>query len=133
MHPNFAERLFSSLQAHPARAVLRWPAARPGASATTLSGAELLGRVHAWQQALEHAGPLPSGAPVLLAQPGSPELVAALLAVLGLGAVPVLPPPGPPPASCWRCCAPSASGTWLLRPVPGTGWPGRAACWATAA
>jgi len=94
MHPNFAERLFSSLQAHPARAVLRWPAARPGASATTLSGAELLGRVHAWQQALEHAGPLPPGAPVLLAQPGSPELVAALLAVLGLGAVPVLPPAG---------------------------------------
>lgn len=94
MHPNFAERLFSSLQAYPARAVLRWPDPRPGASATTLSGAELLGRVHAWQQALEHAGPLPPGAPVLLAQPGSPELVAALLAVLGLGAVPVLPPAG---------------------------------------
>jgi len=94
MHPNFAERLFSSLRAHPARAVLCWPAARPGASATTLSGAELLGRVHAWQQALEFAGPLPPGAPVLLAQPGSPELVAALLAVLGLGAVPVLPPAG---------------------------------------
>ena len=94
MHPNFAERLFSSLQANPARAVLRWPAARPGASATTLSAAELLGRVCAWQRALERAGPLPPGAPVLLAQPGSPELVAALLAVLGLGAVPVLPPAG---------------------------------------
>ncbi|WP_223649133.1 AMP-binding protein [Hymenobacter psoromatis] len=94
MHPNFAERLFSSLLAHPARPVLRWPDPRPGASATTLSGAELLGRVHAWQLALERAGPLPPGAPVLLAQPGSPELVAALLAVLGLGAVPVLPPAG---------------------------------------
>ncbi|AMR26656.1 hypothetical protein A0257_05740 [Hymenobacter psoromatis] len=94
MHPNFAERLFSSLLADPARTVLRWPDPRPGASATTLSGAELLGRVRAWQQALERAGPLPPGAPVLLAQPGSPELVAALLAVLGLGAVPVLPPAG---------------------------------------
>ena len=94
MHPNFAERLFSSLLADPARPVLRWPDPRPGASATTLSGAELLGRVHAWQRALELAGPLPPGAPVLLAQPGSPELVAALLAVLGLGAVPVLPPAG---------------------------------------
>jgi acyl-CoA synthetase (AMP-forming)/AMP-acid ligase II len=94
MHPNFAERLFSELHRHPARPVLRWPAARPGASATTLSGAQLLARVSAWQLALEARGPLPPGAPVLLAHPGSPELVAALLAVLGLGAVPVLPPAG---------------------------------------
>ena len=101
MHPNFAERLFSSLQADPARAVLRWPAARPGASATTLSGAELLGRVCAWQRALTCAGPLPPGAPVLLAAPG-PELVAALLAVLGLGAVPVLPPAGATPRQLLR-------------------------------
>lgn len=94
MHPNFAERLFSELHRHPARPVLRWPAAQPGASATTLSGAQLLVRVAAWQLALEARGPLPLGAPVLLAQPASPELVAALLAVLGLGAVPVLPPAG---------------------------------------
>ncbi|MGI4762398.1 MAG: AMP-binding protein [Janthinobacterium lividum] len=94
MHPNFAERLFSELQRHPTRPVLRWPTAQPGASATTLSGAQLLARVAAWQHALEARGPLPLGAPVLLAHPASPELVAALLAVLGLGAVPVLPPAG---------------------------------------
>jgi acyl-CoA synthetase (AMP-forming)/AMP-acid ligase II len=94
MHPNFAERLFSELHRHPARPVLQWPAAQLGASATTLSGAQLLARVAAWQLALEARGPLPLGAPVLLAHPGSPELVAALLAVLGLGAVPVLPPAG---------------------------------------
>jgi acyl-coenzyme A synthetase/AMP-(fatty) acid ligase len=57
-----------------------------------VSGAALLARVHAWQLALEARGPVPVGAPVLLAHPSSPELVAALLAVLGLGAVPVLPP-----------------------------------------
>jgi acyl-CoA synthetase (AMP-forming)/AMP-acid ligase II len=94
MHPNFAERLFSELHRHPARPALRWPAAQPGATATTLSGAQLLARVVAWQAALEARGPLLPGAPVLLAHPGSPELVAALLAVLGLGAVPVLPPAG---------------------------------------
>ncbi|RZK57845.1 MAG: hypothetical protein EOO59_08885, partial [Hymenobacter sp.] len=94
MHPNFAERLFTELHRQPAREVLRWPAARPGAAPTSVSGAALLARVLAWQQALEAGGPVPVGAPVLLARPGSPELVAALLAVLGLGAVPVLPPAG---------------------------------------
>ena len=97
MHPNFAERIFSELQRHPARPALRWPAARLGASATTLGGAQLLARVAAWQRALEARRPLPLGAPVLLAHPGSPDLVAALLAVLGLGAVPVLPPAGATP------------------------------------
>lgn len=97
MHPNFAERIFSELQRHPARPALRWPAARPGASATTLNGAQLLARVAAWQHTLEARGPLPLGAPVMLAHPGSPDLVAALLAVLGLGAVPVLPPAGATP------------------------------------
>ena len=94
MHPNFAERLFAELRRQPAREVLRWPARRPGATPTSVSGAALLARVQAWQQALEARGPVPVGAPVLLACPGSPELVAALLAVLGLGAVPVLPPAG---------------------------------------
>jgi acyl-CoA synthetase (AMP-forming)/AMP-acid ligase II len=94
LHPNFAERLFAALHQQLAQEVLRWPAAQPGATPLSLSGAALLARVQAWQQALEAAGPLPLGAPVLLAYPGSPELVAALLAVLGLGGVPVLPPAG---------------------------------------
>ncbi len=94
MHPNFAERLFAELRRQPAREVLRWPTIRPGAAPTSVSGAALLARVLTWQQALEAHGPVPIGAPVLLAHPGSLELVAALLAVLGLGAVPVLPPAG---------------------------------------
>ena len=93
-HPNFAERLFAALQRQPEQEVLRWPTGRSGAAPTSLSGAALLARVVAWQQALEATGPLPLGAPVLLAHPSSPELVAALLAVLGLGGVPVLPPAG---------------------------------------
>ena len=93
MHPNFAERLFAELLRHPAREVLRWPA--PGQPAIGVTGAGLLARVAAWQRALAAAGPLTPGTPVLLAHPGSPELVAALLAVQGLGAVPVLPPARP--------------------------------------
>jgi acyl-CoA synthetase (AMP-forming)/AMP-acid ligase II len=102
MHPNFAERLFAELRRQPAREVLRWPAARPGAAPISMSGAVLLARVQAWQQALEARGPVPVGAPVLLAHPASPELVAALLAVLGLGAVPVLPPAGASAGAMYR-------------------------------
>ncbi|TVT43497.1 AMP-binding protein [Hymenobacter setariae] len=94
LHPNFAERLYKTLGHHSAQEVLRWPATQPGATPHSVSGAALLARVQAWQQALEATGPLPLEAPVLLAHHGSPELVAALLAVLGLGGVPVLPPAG---------------------------------------
>ena len=82
MHPNFAERLFAALHRAPAQEVLRWPAACPGAAPSSVSGAALLARVRAWQVALEARGPVPVGTPVLLAYPGSPELVAALLAVM---------------------------------------------------
>jgi acyl-CoA synthetase (AMP-forming)/AMP-acid ligase II len=93
-HANFTERLFAALHQQPQQEVLRWPATQPGASPTSVSGAALLARVRAWQQALEAHGPLALGTPVLVAHPGSPELVAALLAIMGLGAVPVLPPAG---------------------------------------
>jgi acyl-CoA synthetase (AMP-forming)/AMP-acid ligase II len=94
LHPNFAERLFMALSRQPAKEVMRWPAAQPGATPLRVSGAALLARVVAWQQALEATAPLPAGTPVLLAHPNGPELVAALLAIMGLGAVPVLPPAG---------------------------------------
>ncbi len=127
MHPNFAERLFAELRRQPAREVLRWPAARPGAAPASVSGAALLARVQAWQQALESSGPVPVGAPVLLAHPGSPELVAALLAVLGLGAVPVLPPAGASASVIYRLL--KAEGIRLAVVAPGTrrrlGWLGR--------
>jgi acyl-CoA synthetase (AMP-forming)/AMP-acid ligase II len=127
MHPNFAERLFAELRREPAQEVLRWPAARPGASPISVSGAALLARVQAWQTALEASGPVPVGAPVLLAHPGSPELVAALLAVLGLGAVPVLPPAGTSASAIYQLL--KAEGIRLAVVAPGTrrklGWLGR--------
>jgi acyl-CoA synthetase (AMP-forming)/AMP-acid ligase II len=126
MHPNFAERLFAALHRAPAQEVLRWPAARPGAAPLSVSGAALLARVHAWQVALEAYGPVPMGTPVLLAHPSSPELVAALLAVLGLGAVPVLPPAGASTQAVYRLL--KAEGIRLAVVVPGTrrklGWLG---------
>ena len=127
MHPNFAERLFTELRRQPAREVLRWPAARPGAAPISMSGAALLARVQAWQQALEARGPVPVGTPVLLAHPASPELVAALLAVLGLGAVPVLPPAGASACVIYRLL--KAEGIRLAVVAPDTrrklGWLGR--------
>ncbi|MGI4864979.1 MAG: AMP-binding protein [Janthinobacterium lividum] len=127
MHPNFAERLFTELRRQPAREVLRWPAARPGAAPTSVSGAALLARVLAWQHTLEASGPLPVGAAVLLACPGSPELVAALLAVLGLGAVPVLPPAGATAGTIYGLLKAERIGLAVV--APGTrrklGWLGR--------
>ena len=127
MHPNFAERLFAELRHQPAREVLRWPAPRPGAAPASVSGAALLARVLAWQQALEARGPVPVGAPVLLAHPGSPELVAALLAVLGLGAVPVLPPAGASARTIYQLL--KAENIRLAVVAPGTrrklGWLGQ--------
>lgn len=97
MHPNFAERLFTAMLRQPAQEVVRWPATQAGGAALSVSGAGLLARVAAWQRALLASGTLPVGTPVLLAHPSSPELVAALLALMGLGAVPVLPPAGATP------------------------------------
>jgi len=127
LHPNFAERLFRALGHHSAQEVLRWPAAQPGATPHSVSGATLLARVQAWQQALEATGPLPLGAPVLLAHPGSPELVAALLAVLGLGGVPVLPPAGAGPRTLYHLLKVERIGLAVV--APGVqrrlGWLGR--------
>ncbi|MFD1874958.1 AMP-binding protein [Hymenobacter bucti] len=126
-HPNFAERLFAALRQQPAQEVLRWPAAQPGATPLRVSGAALLARVVAWQQALEANGPLPLGAPVLLAHPGSPELVAALLAVLGLGGVPVLPPADASARTLYHLLKAERIGRAVV--APGTqrrlGWLGR--------
>jgi acyl-CoA synthetase (AMP-forming)/AMP-acid ligase II len=127
LHPNFAERLYGALRHQPAQEVLRWPATQPGATPLSISGAALLTRVLAWQQALEATGPLPLGAPVLLAHPGSPELVAALLAVLGLGGVPVLPPAGAGPRTLYHLLKAERIGLAVV--APGTqrrlGWLGR--------
>jgi acyl-CoA synthetase (AMP-forming)/AMP-acid ligase II len=127
LHPNFAERLFTALRHEPAQEVLRWPATQPGATPLSVSGAALLARVRAWQQALEARGPLPAGTPVLLAHPSSPELVAALLAVLGLGAVPVLPPAGAGISTLYHLLKTERIGLAVV--APGTqrrlGWLGR--------
>lgn len=127
LHPNFAERLFTALHREPAQEVLRWPAAQPGATPLRVSGAALLARVRAWQLALEATGPLPVGTPVLLAHPSSPELVAALLAVMGLGAVPVLPPAGASSSTLYHLL--KTERITLAIVTPGTqrrlGWLGR--------
>ncbi|RZK57241.1 MAG: hypothetical protein EOO59_09240, partial [Hymenobacter sp.] len=127
LHPNFAERLFGALQRQPDQEVVRWPTGRAGASPTSLSGAALLARVLAWQQALEAAGPLPLGTPVLLAHPSSPELVAALLAILGLGAVPVLPPAGASLSTLYHLLKTERSGLAVVAPglQRRLGWLGR--------
>ncbi len=127
LHPNFAERLFTALRRESAQEVLRWPAPQPGATPLSVSGTALLGRVLAWQHALEASGPLALGTPVLLAHPSSPELVAALLAVLGLGGVPVLPPAGAGSSTLYHLLKAERIGLAVVAPATQRrlGWLGR--------
>ncbi|WBA40375.1 class I adenylate-forming enzyme family protein [Hymenobacter canadensis] len=93
---NYASLILAQLRHHPAQPCLVWPA--PDGSTSRHTGHDLLQRIAAHRQQLLTAGVQP-GHPVLLAVPVSVELIAGLLAVQALGAVPVLPPAG---ASGWQ-------------------------------
>ncbi|WBO83289.1 AMP-binding protein [Hymenobacter yonginensis] len=93
---NYASLILAQLRRHPAQPCLVWPAADGSTSQHTSH--DLLQRIATHRQQLLAAGVRP-GHSVLLALPVSAELIAGLLAVQALGAVPVLPPAG---ASAWQ-------------------------------
>jgi olefin beta-lactone synthetase len=93
---NYASVILAQLRQHPAQVCLVWPA--PAGAATSYTGHDLLQRIGGSREKLLAAGVQPSQ-PVLLAMPVGVALIAGLLAVQVLGAVPVLPPAG---ASGWQ-------------------------------
>jgi acyl-CoA synthetase (AMP-forming)/AMP-acid ligase II len=91
MSHNYFSRIDQVLRQHPDEVCIVWPGAGSGAEARPCTGRMLLDRIAAFGQALA-AADVAEGQKVLLAMPVGFDLVSALLAVMGMGAVPVLPP-----------------------------------------
>ncbi|GAB2967540.1 hypothetical protein GCM10027048_42840 [Hymenobacter coalescens] len=91
--PNFYHHIHQTLHREADQVLLVWPGAQHSDAAATFTGQALAGRIGAFQQLLLARG-VQAGESVVLALPVGPELICGLLAVMGLGAVPVLPPAG---------------------------------------
>lgn len=92
MDTNFFEHIHRTLLQYPEQVFVVWPASgRKDAAPTSHTGQAILGRVQAMREALATTPVQPAEA-VLLALPVGMDLLCALLAVMALGAVPVLPP-----------------------------------------
>ena len=96
MSLNFYGCIDETLRHNPDQVLLVWPG--PGSTNCRYTGRDVLQRVATISQALTERGLRP-GQYALLAMPVSVDLVASLLAVMAVGAVPVLPPAS---ASGWR-------------------------------
>ena len=90
---NYYARIHAALLSHPTAETLTWPSVTPTDSSARYSAADVLAQVSRARRYLRAQGVMP-GQRVLVAVPVGPALVAALLALLALGAVAVLPPAG---------------------------------------
>ena len=91
MVPNYFDTIRAALLNQPDHVCVVWPTASGSPAAGSYTGRVLLNRVEARRAKLLAEGVQP-GELVLLAMPMSMELLCALLAVMALGATPVLPP-----------------------------------------
>jgi acyl-CoA synthetase (AMP-forming)/AMP-acid ligase II len=91
MSDNYYARIHQVLRQHPEEVFILWPGAGNSAEAQPCTGRMLLDRIAALQQALASAN-VGEGQKVLLAIPVGFDLMSTLLAVMGMGAIPVLPP-----------------------------------------
>ncbi|RTQ47869.1 hypothetical protein EJV47_18290 [Hymenobacter gummosus] len=89
--PNFYQHIHHTLRQQAEQVLLVWPGT--GGIEVRYTGRDLAGRIGAYQQLLRAQG-VRAAQPVLLALPVGAELICGLLAVMSLGAVPVLPPAG---------------------------------------
>lgn len=92
MSLNYYQHIDAALRRFPAQEVLVWPAETAVKPGGTTAG-ELLDLVAAAGKNLRENG-IEKGQPVLLLLPVGLELIGNLLAVMAIGAVPVLPPAG---------------------------------------
>lgn len=91
--PNFYQHIHRTLGQQADAVLLEWPGAGPRGTLARYTGRDLAGRIGAYQQLLTRQG-VRAEQPVLLLLPVGVELICGLLAVMSLGAVPVLPPAG---------------------------------------
>ncbi|KUG08314.1 hypothetical protein ASU33_09065 [Solirubrum puertoriconensis] len=91
--PNFYHHIHRTLHQQAEQVLLVWPGGASAGHSTSYTGHDLGLRIAAYQHLLRGQG-VQSGQPVLLALPVGAELICGLLAIMSLGAVPVLPPAG---------------------------------------
>jgi acyl-CoA synthetase (AMP-forming)/AMP-acid ligase II len=127
MSHNYFARIDQVLHQHPDEVLLLWPGAAHGAEALPCTGRMLLDRITVLRQALASAKVL-EGQKVLLAMPVGFDLVAALLAVMGTGAVPVLPPAAATARGLLRLVRGAGIRAVVTQKRPGVFFPLAAAC-----
>ena len=91
---NFFDLIHENLQQHPDDELIVWP--EPDATARSYTGRAILDRISVLRNELVEQNVQP-GQQVLLAMPVTVDLICSLLAVMALGAIPVLPPAGSTP------------------------------------
>src|SRR5688572_16039113 len=90
MNPNFYANLYFNLSQNPAREVVVWPSGK-GVNSQVTTAQDLLNRVTSIGKHLQKNG-IRKGEKVMLLVPVGFELISSLLAIMAIGAVPVLPP-----------------------------------------
>ena len=93
MTTNFFHHIYTALQEFPAQEVVVWPEVMGKAHPTIATAGKLLDSVTTTGRGLQQNG-IRKGQKIILLLPIGPELISALLAVMAIGAVPVLPPAG---------------------------------------
>lgn len=116
---NFFEHIRQALLRDPDRVVVVWPASQGKGLITVFhTGQDVLGQVQGIREALVRSGVRPAE-PVLLAVPVGMDMVCSLLALMALGAVPVLPPAGISPTGLVRLLRRAGIGAVVTQRVPG--------------
>jgi len=91
MPNNFFEYIHTTLLQYPNQELIIWPESFSAGSFQSYTGSTLLGRISAIRRALNQLN-ADNGSKILVAVPVGPSLVCTVLAIMGQGYVPVLPP-----------------------------------------
>jgi len=91
MISNFCQGILETLQQFQEQELLIWPSRDGSGTSVTYTGKEIHNKVAATRDALESKG-VQKGQEVLLAIPVGLDLICTILAVMAMGAIPVLPP-----------------------------------------
>jgi len=102
LHANFFEHIRETLLRHHQQVLVVWPTGdKKSALPASYTGQDILSRVQGIREVLTGSGARPAEL-ILLAMPVGIDLICTLLAIMALGAVPVLPPAGISPTGLMR-------------------------------
>jgi len=91
---NFYQNIHDALHKVPEKELLVFPSKETGTAPVSYTGKDILDRIALFRKAFDKQTGLQAGQKALLVLPVGLDLICALLAVMALGATPVLPPAG---------------------------------------